>query len=244
MFMHRLSIFALAFLLPHFGGPLFHAMDQPVHQLLGIDVSHHQQRINWTEVSGRNKIDFVFVKATEGGDFVDSLFCHNWTSLEAQGITRGAYHFFRPSTDAQLQARHFLATVDWKVGDLAPVLDIEKTDGVAPEVMLEGVRIWLLEVERAIGVRPVLYTNQDFYDKYLAGLFDEYPLWVARYSWLQPVLSSGRAYDFWQFTDKGRLEGLKGRVDLNLFPGDARMLQRFRIQHPDAAPAAPAYAAP
>jgi lysozyme len=242
--MHRLSIFVLAFLLPHFGGPLFHMMDQPVHQLLGIDVSHHQQRIDWAGVAGRNKIDFAFVKATEGGDFVDSLFCYNWVSLKEQGVIRGAYHFFRPSKDAQVQARHFLETVDWQPGDLAPVLDIEKTDGVAPEVMLEGVRIWLLAVERTLGVRPVLYTNQDFYDKYLAGLFDEYPLWVARYSWSLPVLSSGRSYDFWQFTDKGRLDGLKGHVDLNLFPGDAKMLQRFRIQHPNAVPAVPELAAP
>ena len=46
--------------------------------LAGVDVSHHQDRIAWDEVMKGQALSFAFVKATEGSDFTDSLFCYNW----------------------------------------------------------------------------------------------------------------------------------------------------------------------
>jgi len=145
-------------------------------ELRGVDVSHYQLDIEWDMVAALNPVDFAFVKATEGHDYVDSLFCHNWESLGALGIRRGAYHFFRAYGCGEEQAENFLASVEMRPGDLAPVLDIERTDGIDPKIMLEEAHVWLRQVEEVLKIKPIIYTNQHFYDRYLAGHFDNYPL--------------------------------------------------------------------
>lgn len=73
----------------------------------GIDVSSHQNNIDWSSVR-RGGIDFAFIKATEGGDFVDDHFATNWAGSAAAGLKHGAYHFLtlcRPGAD---QADNFL----------------------------------------------------------------------------------------------------------------------------------------
>ncbi len=117
----------------------------------GVDVSHYQKQIEWDSVAVKEPIDFAFVKATEGHDYVDSLFCRNWDALRRHGIRRGAYHFFRAFGCGEEQARNFLQNVEYQAGDLAPVLDIERTDGIAPEIMIEEAQIWLHAVEKNWG---------------------------------------------------------------------------------------------
>lgn len=241
MFLRLLTVY-LFIHLPLLGGHTFGIAERVQEQMTGIDVSHHQKRIDWDRVTRRNTVHFAFIKATEGADFTDSLFCYNWQSVAQTPIRRGAYHFFRPRSSGYLQALHYLATVDFQDGDLRPVLDVEVTDNVPPHILLEEMRIWLLTVERALNVRPIIYSNQDFYDRYLAGLFDHYPLWVARYSWEQPVLSTGRRWDCWQYSNEGNVEGIPGHVDLNVFPGNREMFeQRLVWNAPPSAltPAAP-----
>ena len=109
--------------------------------LQGVDVSHHQKQIEWDTVAAKGALDFAFVKATEGHYWVDSLFCRNWEALRRVGLRRGAYHYFRPYGCGLDQAQHFLSTVEFHPGDLVPVLDIETTDGMPPELMLQEVRI-------------------------------------------------------------------------------------------------------
>ncbi len=198
----------------------------------GVDVSHHQKKIEWDSVAIKEPIDFAFVKATEGHDFVDSLFCANWENLKRLGIRRGAYHFFRAYGCGDEQANLFLGLVDMQAGDLAPVLDIECLDGIAPEVMIEQALIWLDIVEKQLGIRPIIYSNQHFYERHLAGHFDRYPLWIARYSEEKPFLV-GKNWDFWQYSNEGCVEGISKKVDLNVFPGTPSMLDRL-CWYPDA----------
>ena len=197
-------------------------------QLQGVDVSHHQKEIQWDTIAVQKSLDFAFVKATEGADFNDSLFCHNWEALRRLGIRRGAYHFFRSYGCGDEQARHFLSSVEMHPGDLAPVLDIETTDGMPPEIMIQEARIWLSMVEQALRVKPIIYTNQHFYEKYLTGLFDQYPLWIARYSDDRPELPKGRMWDFWQYSNEGCVDGISKQVDLNVFAGTPEMLDCLR----------------
>lgn len=198
-----------------------------VEEIQGIDVSHYQHEIAWDTVLAKQDLDFAFVKATEGGNFIDTLFCYNWESLERVGIRRGAYHYFRAYGCGYDQALHFLQTVDMRPGDLAPVLDVESSDGMPREVLVEEVGIWLHTVEKSLGIKPILYTNQHFYEKYLAGMFDQNPIWIARYSDEQPILSTGKRWDFWQFSNEGCIEGIREKVDLNIFPGTISMLERL-----------------
>ncbi len=221
---------------PQWGGRAGHALLPMAAVLHGVDVSHHQKRIDWDSLAIKEPVDFAFVKATEGHDFVDSLFCHNWDALKRLGIRRGAYHFFRAYGCGDEQASHFLSLVEMQPGDLAPVLDIECLDGIAPEIMLQEANIWLEIVEAELGVKPIIYSNQHFYETYLAGHFDNFPLWIARYSTEKPLLTTGKNWDFWQFSNEGRMEGICQKVDLNVFPGTHEMLDRL-CWYPERKPA-------
>lgn len=234
--MRSLFIFMLFLFAPQ-GDSLSDNVPQPVvMQLRGVDVSHHQKKIEWDSVATKERVDFAFVKATEGHDFVDSLFCRNWDDLRRLGIRRGAYHFFRAYGCGDEQANHFLSQVEMMPGDLAPVLDIEILDGIEPEIMVQEAHIWLQIVEKELGVKPIIYSNQHFYERYLAGHFDDNPLWVARYSYEKPFLATGKNWDFWQFSNEGCIEGICKKVDLNVFPGTHEMLDRL-CWYPERQPA-------
>lgn len=223
---HILSILILFFL-----GAI--ACDQrtlplPDFEVHGIDVSHHQQAINWDSIADSH-IDFVFVKATEGITHQDSLFAYNWTALRRIKRYRGAYHFFRPGSSGQDQARNFLGHVDLLPGDLAPVLDVEVLDGVSRVKLLKEMYAWIYTVEVATGVKPIIYTNQKFYNRYLSGYFSEYPLWIARYNTREPFLRDNRNWDFWQYGNRGSIKGIEGDVDFNVFSGNIAALEDYCI---------------
>jgi lysozyme len=195
--------------------------------LAGIDVSHWQGAIDWNAVAG-DGVEFAFIKATEGGDYTDPRFAQNWAGARQAGVVRGAYHFFRPQTDAMAQAAHFLSTVQLAPGDLPPVLDVEVTDGRSLDVVAAGVRVWLQEVERATGRRPIIYTRASFWTAQMGGGFGGYPLWVAHYGVNQPNIPGGWGeWTFWQYSDAGRVDGISGDVDLNWFNGGRAELETF-----------------
>lgn len=204
-----------------------HMTDFEVH---GIDVSHHQKYINWNNVKAES-IDFVFMKATEGKHFRDPMFTYNWQSAKEQNIARGAYHFYRPSVYSHIQAAHFIRTVQLSPGDLPPVLDLEKSDNRSKAIIIKGVRNWLNIIESHYGVKPIIYVNKDWYRKYIAGNFDDYVVWIAAYTtYPRPRLSDGKQWDFWQYTDRGQIDGINGKVDLNVFSGSKQDFQQFLMQ--------------
>jgi len=80
------------------------------------------------------------------------------------------------------------------------------------------------------GVKPIIYTNQDFYNKYLRNAFENYPLWIARYSLREPTLKDDSKWVFWQYTSAGKINGIKGRTDFNVFHGTLEELDQFCLQ--------------
>lgn len=195
--------------------------------LPGIDVSHWQGAIDWDAVED-DGVEFAFIKATEGGDYTDPRFAANWAGARQAGVVRGAYHFFRPQTDAMAQVAHFLRTVQLAPGDLPPVLDVEVTDGRSAAQIAAGVRTWLQEVERVTGRRPILYTRASFWTGQMGGGFGGYPLWVAHYGVSSPnIPAEWSGWTFWQHSDAGRVDGISGDVDLNWFNGDRAELNAF-----------------
>lgn len=195
----------------------------------GIDVSHHQKRINWYKVK-QDSIDFVFMKATEGKDFRDPNFELNWRSTKEKNIIRGAYHFYRPSIDAEVQAKHFIRTVKLSSGDFPPVLDLEVSDNRPKRIVIEGAKNWLTIIEKHYGIKPILYVNRNWFEEYVDGNFDDYVVWMAAYTVSpQPKLVNGKDWIFWQYTNRGRVNGINGAVDLNVFSGSKEALKQFII---------------
>lgn len=216
---------------------IFGEADYPAgYSIRGIDISHHQGVIDWDKLRwariGEEPISFVFMKATEGETLVDRQFSYNFSQAHDYGFVRGAYHFFAPSVPVQAQLAHFFKTVKLEPGDLPPVLDVEQKGDLSPEALRKAVLEWLHEAERHYGVVPILYTYYSFKKNYLnTPDFDKYPYWIAHY-YVKKLNYDGE-WKFWQHTDKGRLPGISGDVDLNLFNGSMYNLRMLEI--PDTA---------
>jgi lysozyme len=194
------------------------------YQVHGIDVSRYQGQINWPLVKAMKtegvRLQFAFLKATEGSGLVDMKFSRNWRKCKQAGLARGAYHFFRPGVSGITQARLFLKTVKLESGDLPPVLDVEVAGGYPSKTIRKQVAEWLNQVEAALGVKPILYTNPSFYRDYLGSAFDDYRLWVAHYK-VRHAPSVPRHWHFWQHNESGRVSGIDAYVDFNVFYGDS-----------------------
>ncbi|MDR1592915.1 MAG: glycoside hydrolase family 25 protein [Prevotellaceae bacterium] len=199
--------------------------------LHGIDVSRYQNMIDWKYLesfTGNNndvKISFAFIKATEGRSLQDPLFKANWENIGKTGIIRGAYHYFVPTRSASEQAQNFIANVTLVEGDLPPVLDVEKLNGVSAAKLRENIKIWLNEIEKHYGMKPIIYSYIDFYEKYLIADKDlrKYPLWVAHYD--KKKIEFDESWLFWQHSDKGRIPGISEPVDFNVFNGNIDKLK-------------------
>jgi lysozyme len=190
----------------------------------GIDVSKYQSLIAWDEVQAMKvkkiQLGFAFIKATEGIGNTDPQFSRNWKKSKEAGVFRGAYHFFIASKDGRMQAENFIDKVELETNDLPPVLDVEQLNGVSSDQLKKEVKKWLEIAENHYGVKPIIYTNVDFYNRHLGSEFDAYPLWVAHYYQMaQPRINRG--WVFWQHSDVGRVNGIVSKVDFNVFNGDS-----------------------
>lgn len=195
----------------------------------GIDVSKHQQNIDWKQVEDMQvkgvKISFVFIKASEGASRMDDSFQKNWKGVEKTRLLRGAYHFFRPVKDPRIQADLFKSQVKLKRGDLPPVVDIERANRQSPARIRQNLQKFLDILEKEYQVRPIIYTNLAFYTRYLAGKFNKYPVWIAYYLEDPFELPDARNWSFWQFTENGNINGIRGKVDINVFHGNIDKLK-------------------
>jgi lysozyme len=199
----------------------------------GIDISHHQGSIDWSEVKAmkvRNiKVGFTFIKATEGANTIDEAFRKNWFNAKEIGLPRGAYHFFVASKSGKVQAENFIQTVTIQKGDLPPVLDVELINGTSKADLQQRVKDWLVVVENKYNTKPIIYTNADFYENYLAGAFDDYPLWVAHYL-VEDKPRIARNWLMWQHNEKGHVNGIDAFVDFNVFNGDSADFKNLLIK--------------
>lgn len=198
----------------------------------GIDVSKYQDIIDWESVKSMDvegiRLGFAFIKATEGLGNRDRMFVRNWKKAKDHGVVRGAYHFFLATKNGRQQAENFIENVELEAGDLPPVIDIEQTYGVGETKLKERVKEFLSIVENHYGIRPIIYTNVDFYKQYLKDDFDEYPLWVAHYLQKErPRIH--RPWSFWQHSETGRVNGIFSKVDFNVFNGDSTEFRKMLI---------------
>ena len=205
------------------------------YEVRGIDISHYQERVNWEKLRnasiGNAPVSFVIIKATEGSDLFDDNFNRNFANAKRNDLIRGAYHFFVPGVNPRKQAEYFLSIALLESGDLPPVLDIEKKGNLSPEQLRRDVKTWLDIVEKEYGVKPILYTGYKFKLDYLnTPEFDEYPYWIAHY-YVEKLAYKGK-WTFWQHTDCGKVSGINGFVDFNIFNGSLQDLLDLTLPEP------------
>jgi lysozyme len=200
----------------------------------GIDISKHQNKINWKQVEemqvNGEKLAFVFIKASEGATRNDDYFQKNWKSAGKTKLLRGAYHFFRPVKDSRIQAFLFMHQLKLKKGDLPPVVDIERGNRQSTKHIQESLKDFLDVLEHEYSVKPIIYTNLSFYTKHLAGKFDDYPIWIAYYKDDPFQLPGNKSWSFWQHSECGRVNGIRGMVDFNVFHGNIGQLRAMCIK--------------
>lgn len=207
------------------------------YEIHGIDISHYQGSIDWDELKNAQidgcPLRFVFIKSTEGSSQLDENFNDNFYQAREYGFVRGAYHFWSNKSSAREQAYYFLKQVKLEEGDLPPVLDIESVPSkVNVEDFQRDVLTWMHIVEDRYHVKPILYTYHTFKEKYLsAPVFDDYPYWIAHY--YVPRVAYKGAWKFWQHTDAGRLPGIKGYVDFDIYNGSFYDLKKLTIGSDD-----------
>ena len=200
----------------------------------GIDMSHYQRKedIAWDSLSIANRaipIEFVVLRATMGNRSSDRNFDDFWQLAKQHQLIRGAYHFYRADEDPVRQANNFLENVKLEEGDLPPILDIEKIPKRKSNAKLvEDLKIWCRIVEETYGEKPIIYTYYHYYNDFLKGEFDDYPLWLANYNDV-PQPAPDANWDIWQFTENGIVYGINTKVDVNVYNGSLWSLKRLTL---------------
>lgn len=193
----------------------------------------HLGNISKKTISGdvNYKISFIYIKATEGKSVLNKYYGPDYAAARQHGFRVGSYHFFSTKTPAADQANFFLKNSKYQKGDFPPVLDLEPTDAQiraigGDKVLFARVKQWLNMVEKACGVKPILYVGQNFVNRHLPAapdLMKNYNVWIARYGEYRPNVN----LVFWQLCPDGRVKGINTEVDINVFNGFDSEWERF-----------------
>ena len=194
----------------------------------GIDVSYYQNDITWKRVR-RAGIRYAFIRTSDGLEYPDERFAKNWAGAKRAGLMRGAYQYFRPEQDPTSQADMMIAVLLRDPGELPPVIDVENAGGRSPAELVARMHTWIARVRERLGVEPIVYTGPEFWrDRANNADLSAQPLWIAHYTRGCPTVPSPwRAWTFWQHTDNGRVPGIEGPVDLDMFAGTLTDLEDF-----------------
>ena len=223
-------------------------------RIYGIDISRYQHGkgrrylpIHWDKLRIRHlgkvhsqrmgsnngyPVSFIYIKSTEGTTVRNKHFAADYRQARRHAIPCGAYHFFSTKSSGARQAAFFLRHTRFSYGDFPPVLDVEPTSHQitamgGPDALFREVKAWLRIVHQRTGVRPVLYVSQNFVNKYLrqqTELKSQYNVWIARYGEYKPDVR----LVYWQLSADGRVDGITGDVDINVFNGYANEFERFK----------------
>lgn len=227
----RILLLALLLLIPVFSALVWSGTiplnnpSQSRYPVRGVDVSRYQGQIDW-ELLASNDISFAYIKATEGSSHVDSCFSYNYEEARKTSLRVGAYHFFSYDSEGQTQAEHYIDVVEKTDGMLPPVIDLEfygDKEQNPPEQsqVRQELTVMLSRLEEYYGMKPIIYATEKSYKLYLADAFQEYDIWI-RNVITSPRLSDRREWTFWQYTNRGKLEGYQGDekyIDMNVFNG-------------------------
>lgn len=195
--------------------------DKKKYPVRGIDISHHQESVDWALLKHAN-LDFALIKATEGGNHKDTKFPYYWEAAGKLGLARGAYHYFTFCKSGREQALNYMDSVPDEEGTLPPIINLEYSGNCSArpgrEKVIEEIVAFSDTVMEKYGKRPIIYATNKSYRDFLSGELPGYKIWIRDIYW-SPTLPDGRAWTFWQYTDRGKLWGIEGFTDFNVFNG-------------------------
>jgi lysozyme len=185
----------------------------------GIDISHHQGVIDFEKVHAfrfHDSISFVYLKATEGCLHKDRNFAKNATELEKYDLAYGFYHFYQPNESAVKQADHFIRAISSFNFNLKPVIDVELINPLNSVEIIDSLQVFIQKITEQFKVKPIVYTFASYYRDYLKDkLSKEIFFWIANYNHDESLLTDEQVV-IWQFSERGRVNGISEWVDLNV----------------------------
>ena len=180
----------------------------------GLDISHHQEKVNWTLVDKKYK--FIILKATEGQNFLDTDFLYNWNNARLNGFVVGAYHFFVMTSSGEAQADFYISKVPDSEKTLPPIIDLEiSTKKYKKPDVIEHLRVMVEKLEKHYKKRVIFYVNYNTYNAYIKGEFPENKIWITDYKYF-PKIEEDNRWIIWQVSRRGRIEGIPGFTDKNV----------------------------
>ncbi len=185
----------------------------------GIDVSHWEGDIDFQEVK-RAGIRFVYMKASEGVSYIDPDFERNYREARKARLKIGFYHYVTAGSEeeARAQARHFADVIWGKVYHGCPVMDFESFDSLTKDQINDVSTAFLQELREVTGKRVAIYSDANNATNTFDARLAVYPLWIADYGVARPDMRNHwKRWAGWQYTDAGRVEGIRGRVDRDYF---------------------------
>ncbi len=215
---------------------LLNAISSSHYDVRGADVSSYQGEIDWQVLADQEDISFAFIKATEGSSYVDPRFDYNYTEAQKTHLRVGAYHFFSFDSAGKTQAENFIKTVDKIDGMLPPVIDLEfygdkQKDPPSKESVHAELDVMIEMLKAHYGINPIIYVTRESYSLYVEGYYSECDIWY-RNVITGSGTPDGRAWTFWQYTNRERLNGYKGEekyIDMNVFCGTKTEFENYGI---------------
>ena len=213
-----------------FGNPYKGKMiykDDKYSSRLGVDVSHHQGKIDWEKVK-EDGYEFAIIRigyrgyGTEGTLKLDNRFHENIKDAQRAGLDVGVYFFAQAINEEEAleEAEFVLKHLKGYKLELPVAYDPEsilydeaRTDDVTGEQFTKNAKVFCKRIRKA-GYEPMIYSNMlwEAYELDLEKLSD-YPIWYADY---EPLPQTPYDFVMWQYTSSGTVDGIKGRVDLNI----------------------------
>ena len=202
-----------------------------VGEIYGIDVSHHQGKIEWEKVKKwkNKKLDFVYIKATEGATYIDKTYKTNIKEAKENDFLVGSYHYFRTTSSIENQFQNFIKTIDKSEQDLIPLIDVEEKTNWTNKEFHKNFKAFLNMVENYFGQKPMIYTVNSFYNLNLSGKYKEYHFLIGRYGENAPNMRDKTSWTIWQFSETGKVKGIPMDVDIDVI-NDKYNLQDLLIK--------------
>lgn len=194
----------------------------------GIDISHHQGKIDWKKVAHDGKIEFVYIKATEGATYCDNMYKKYIQEARKNNLKCGSYHYFRMSSSVDAQFNNFISKVKKGEQDLIPMIDVEINKRDSKGYNLDGYYVYtddnktitdslakfLNKVTEYYGTEPMIYCTLHSYNTLIRDKFSKYRIYLGHYKAKKPGYSGCTV---WQYSENGHVNGIEKKVDLCVF---------------------------